>query len=168
MEKKRYEAWTISAEFWEAIKGEIPKKERDPAKEYKNAPGQGRKPMPARKVLEGMFYVLRTCCQWKALPREYGSGSTVHRRFQEWLAAGFFEKIWSKGLEQYDELEGIGWEWQSLDGCMVKAPLALESVGKNPIQERNYGDFDHPAPSNPIAQIKCRLPPLHFTIFVVK
>lgn len=26
MEKKRYEAWTISAEFWEAIKGEIPKK----------------------------------------------------------------------------------------------------------------------------------------------
>ncbi|MCI9215350.1 MAG: transposase [Oscillospiraceae bacterium] len=52
-------------------------------------------------------------CQWKALPCEYRSGSTVHRRFQEWSAAGFFEKIWSKGLEQYDELEGIGWEWQS-------------------------------------------------------
>ena len=47
-----------------------------------------------------------------------------NRRFQEWLAAGFFEKIWRKGLEQYDELEGIGWEWQSMDGCMVKSPLA--------------------------------------------
>ena len=96
--------------------------------------------MPARKALEGIFYVLRTGCQWKALPREYGSGSTVHRTFQKWLAAGFFEKIWAKGLEQYDELEGIGWEWQSLDGCMVKAPLALESVGKNPTDRGKNGD----------------------------
>ena len=95
--------------------------------------------MPARKALEGIFYVLRTGCQWKALPREYGNGSTVHRRFQEWSAAGFFEKIWSKGLEQYDELEGIGWEWQSLDGCMIKAPLALESVGKNPTDRGKMG-----------------------------
>ena len=76
----------------------------------------------------------------KALPREYGSGSTVHRTFQKWLAAGFFEKIWAKGLEQYDELEGIGWEWQSLDGCMVKAPLALEPVGKNPTDRGKNGD----------------------------
>ncbi|MEY8316939.1 hypothetical protein AALB19_06395 [Oscillospiraceae bacterium 50-58] len=48
-EKKNYQAWTISDEFWETVKGEIPKKERNPAKEHKNAPGQGRKPMPARK-----------------------------------------------------------------------------------------------------------------------
>ncbi len=110
-EKKSYQSWTISDEFWEAIKDEIPKKERDPGKQYVHAPGQGRKPMPARKALEGIFYVLRTGCQWKALPREYGSGSTVHRTFQNWRAAGFFEKIWAKGLEKYDELEGIGWEW---------------------------------------------------------
>ena len=51
-----------------------------------------------------------------------------------------FEKIWSKGLEKYDELEGIGWEWQSLDGCMVKAPLALEAVGKNPTDRGKNGD----------------------------
>ena len=139
-EKKSYLSWTISDEFWEAIKGDIPKTERDPKKKYVHAPGQGRKPMPARKALEGIFYVLRTGCQWKALPREYGSGSTVHRTFQKWLAAGFFEKIWAKGLEQYDELEGIGWEWQSLDGCMIKAPLALESVGKNPTDRGKKGD----------------------------
>ena len=67
----------------------------------------------------------RTSCQWKVLPCEYGSGSTVHRRFQEWLAAGFFEKIWSKGLEQYDELEGIGWEWQSLDLPKIHLKLSM-------------------------------------------
>ena len=84
--------------------------------------------------------MLRTGCQWKALPREYGSGSTVHRTFQKWLAAGFFEKIWAKGLEQYDELEGIGWEWQSLDGCMVKAPLKLWSLlGKIQQTEEKMG-----------------------------
>ena len=139
-EKKSYQSWTISDEFWEAIKGDIPQTERDPKQKYVHAPGQGRKPMPARKALEGIFYVLRTGCQWKALPREYGSGSTVHRTFQKWLAAGFFEKIWAKGLEQYDELEGIGWEWQSLDSCMIKAPLALESVGKNPTDRGKNGD----------------------------
>ena len=146
-EKKSYQSWTISDEFWTisdefwtVIKDEIPKKERDPEKKYVHAPGQGRKPMPARKALEGIFYVLRTGCQWKALPREYGSGSTVHRTFQNWLAAGFFEKIWAKGLEQYDELEGIGWEWQSVDGCMIKAQLALESVGKNPTDRGKNGD----------------------------
>ena len=73
--------------------------------------------------------------------KEEQSGmDNFNRRFQEWLAAGFFEKIWSKGLEQYDELEGIGWEWQSLDGCMVKEPLALESVGKNPTDRGKNGD----------------------------
>lgn len=103
-EKKSTQSWTISDEFWEAIKDEVPVKKRDPQKHYVHAPGQGRKPMPARKALEGIFYVLRTGCQWKALPREYGSGSTVHRTFQTWLAAGFFEKICAKGLEKYDEL----------------------------------------------------------------
>ena len=138
-EKKGYQSWTISDEFWEAVKDAIPKKERDTQKTYKNKPGQGRKPMDARKALEGILYVLRTGCQWKALPREYGSGSAVHRHFQEWGKAGFFEKIWVLGLEQYDEMEGIGWEWQSVDGCMVKAPLAREAVGRNPTDRGKNG-----------------------------
>ncbi len=41
---------------------------------------------------------------------------------------------------EYDELEGIEWEWQSIDGSMVKAPLALESVGKNPTDRGKNGD----------------------------
>ncbi len=48
--------------------------------------------MPARKALKGIFYILRTGCQWKALPREYVSGSTVHRTFQKWRAAGTLKK----------------------------------------------------------------------------
>ena len=130
--KKSYQSWTISDELWNKIKEYIPKKQRDPNKQYKNAPGQGRPPLSPRKVLAGIFYVLRTGCQWKAVPKEFGCGSSIHRYYQEWLDAGFFEKIWALGLEEYDELKGIGWEWQSLDGCMIKAPLAKEAVGKNP------------------------------------
>jgi putative transposase len=56
----------------------------------------------------------------------------VHKRFQEWARAGLFLAIWRKGLAEYDELEGIAWEWQSADGTINKAPLARESVGPNP------------------------------------
>jgi transposase len=53
-----------------------------------NEPGtKGRRPpAPFRMVLDGILYVLRTGCHWKKmLPREYGSGSTCHRRFQQWV-----------------------------------------------------------------------------------
>lgn len=139
-EKKSNQSWTISDELWEAVKDEIPERQRKAGKEYKRKPGGGRKPLPKRQVLEGIFYVLRTGCQWKAVPKEYGAGSSIHAYFQEWSNAGFFEKIWAKGLEKYDELEGIGWEWQSVDGCMVKAPLALEAVGHNPTDRGKNGD----------------------------
>jgi transposase len=33
---------------------------------------RGRPPVSVREVLEGILYVLRTGCQWKALPKEYG------------------------------------------------------------------------------------------------
>ena len=49
--------------------------------------------VPYRKVLDGIVFVLRTGCQWKMLPKEYGSGSTCHRRFQEWRELNIFDRI---------------------------------------------------------------------------
>ena len=106
--KKYYCSWTLSDELWEKVKDEIPKRKRDENKVYKNKPGQGRKPIPPRKVLEGILYVLRTGCQWKAVPKEYGAGSSLHKYFQEWEAAGFFEKLWRMALEEYDKEKGNG------------------------------------------------------------
>ena len=68
----------------------------------------GRPIIPYRKVLNGILYVLRTGCQWKMLlPKEYGSGSTCHRRFQQWVQMDIFKKIWAKLLEEYDNKIGI-------------------------------------------------------------
>jgi hypothetical protein len=55
--------------------------------------------------------------------KEYGSGSTCHRRFQEWTVSKVFQKLWVRLLEVYDDLRGISWIWQSLDSVSIKAPL---------------------------------------------
>ncbi|MCL5031866.1 MAG: helix-turn-helix domain-containing protein, partial [Thermotogae bacterium] len=52
---------------------------------------------------------------------------------------GKYIKLPKMGLAEYDELEGIGWEWQSADGSMLKAPLAIEAVGKNPTDRGKKG-----------------------------
>lgn len=83
----------------------------------------GRPIVPYRKVLDGIMFILRTGCQWKMLPREYGSGSTCHRRFQEWRESGIFDKLWTRLLKIYDNKRGIKWSWQSLDSISVKSPL---------------------------------------------
>src|SRR6185437_4794250 len=91
----------------------------------------GRPAIPFRKVLDGILYILRTGCQWKMLPKEYGSGSTCHRRFQQWIVCDVFRKLWIKLLERYDELKGIRWKWQSLDSISVKAPLGGHDRSKS-------------------------------------
>ena len=83
----------------------------------------GRPRVPNRTVLNGMLYVLRTGCQWKMVPREYSSGSTCHLRFQTWVRAGLFQRIWRVCLEHYDDLKGIDWRFQSLDSATVSAPV---------------------------------------------
>jgi transposase len=125
-------SWEITETFWEAVKEIIPKPTRATGKEYKRAPGGGRKPMEPRIILAAILFVLRTGIQWKALPKEFGSSSSAHRYFRAWSKAGAFEKMWTLGLREYDGLKGIQWEWQSIDGSNVKAPLAKEGTGANP------------------------------------
>jgi transposase len=101
--------------------------------------------MEPRVVFAAIVYVLRTGCQWKALPKkEFGSASAVHKYFREWQEHGVFVRLWRKGLAEYDEMEGIAWTWQSIDGGMVKAPLALESVGPNPTDRGKKWDQTKP------------------------
>lgn len=85
------------------------------------------------QVMDGIFYVLRTGCQWNALNATgICSSSTAHRRFQEWRAAGLFEQLWRLGLEAYDEAKGLDWSWLAMDGAMTKAPLREKETGRNP------------------------------------
>ena len=102
--------------------------------------GGGRPRVPDRKCADGIFYVLRTGCQWKALDQtELCAGSTAHDRYQAWVEAGVFLKLWQAGVEQFDELQGIDWAWLSMDGAMTKAPLGGEATGPNPTDRAKSG-----------------------------
>jgi putative transposase len=89
----------------------------------------GRPRMNDRKAMSAVFYVLRTGCQWNALPRSLGASSTVHDRFQEWRKAGVFKRMWIDGLSIYDKKTGIDWKWQAMDGVITKAPLGGKRYG---------------------------------------
>jgi transposase len=122
-------SWELSGEFWEWVEPLLPK---DQKLLPKGRRGRGRPSADLRSTFAGILYVLRTGCQWKAVPKVYGSGSTVHRHFLDWARTGVFAKLWLAGLAEYDEMEGIAWKWQSIDGAMVKAPLGGEATGPNP------------------------------------
>ena len=89
--------------------------------------GGGRPRVPDRQCADAIFYVLRTGCQWGALDAtDLCRRSTAHDRFQEWVEAGVFLKLWQAGVEKFDELKGIDWGWLSMDGAMTKAPCGGE------------------------------------------
>jgi len=122
VEKRRgvIDRFRLPEEMWVRLEGLLPKGPR------RNRRKGGRPPLDGRRMADAIFYVLRTGIQWKALPRELGSGSSAHRYFQQWQRAGVFERLWASGLLEYDERQHIRWSWQSLDGAMVKAPLGGE------------------------------------------
>jgi putative transposase len=115
-------SWTISDALWAEIAPLLPPE--------KPKPKGGRPRMPDRPAMEAIFYILRTDCQWKALPRAMGAASTVHDRFQEWVRAGVFARRWQAGLMAYDEAQGIDWSWLAMDGAMNKAPLGEALRGR--------------------------------------
>ena len=111
--------WLISDELWAQMEPLLPvHKTHHPL-------GCHRRRVDNRAAMNAIFFVLRTGCQWNALKAtEICSSSSAHRRFQEWTAAGVFERFWQNGLLKSEKLSGIDWSWLSLDGCMTKAPLA--------------------------------------------
>lgn len=112
------EEFRLPDELWERMEGILPRRRK-----HKSG---GRPPLPWRQVLDGIFYVLRTGCQWNAVPKAYGSSSSLHRYFQELVAQGVFARLWRMALYEYDDLKGIDWEFQSMDGAMTKSPLGGE------------------------------------------
>lgn len=133
--KGRVNAYRISDELWAKIEPLLPAPTSKP-----HPLGCHRPRVPNRQAMDGIFFVLRTGCQWNALNATgICSSSSAHRRFQEWRAAGVFAKLWTLGLEAYDEAQGIDWSWQAMDGAMTKAPLGGKRDRAQPHRSRENG-----------------------------
>ncbi len=133
-------SWELPDSMWLQIEPLLPKVKSRYRGRGKNRKHVGGRPPAERRILmSGILYVLRTGCQWNALPKEYGSGKTTHRYFQKWVRMGVFKRMWQAGLIDYDELKGIAWKWQAVDGTMTKAPLGGLKTGANPTDRAKTG-----------------------------
>ena len=76
----RYES-DLSDEQWELVRPFVENRMGRPAK------------VDRREIVNAIFYVLRTGCQWRMLPREFPHWSTVHSCFWRWRRNGTLESI---------------------------------------------------------------------------
>src|SRR4030088_3299862 len=56
-----------------------------------------------RRVLNGIFWVLRTGAPWRALPKEFGPRTTCYNRFVRWRKAGVWDRILAAVTKAYDD-----------------------------------------------------------------
>ena len=68
--------------------------------------GGRRREVNLREVLNGIFYVLSTGCQWPALPKDLPPKSTVHDYFDLWGWDGTLERIHHALYMELRECEG--------------------------------------------------------------
>lgn len=125
------DAWRIPDELWQRIAPHLP-----PARPK---PKGGRPRMPDRQAMDAILFVARTGCQWNMIPRQVGASSTVHDRFQQWVADGVFLRLWRASVLDCDALKGLQLEWQVMDGAMTKAPLGGKKTGPNPTDRGKSG-----------------------------
>jgi transposase len=55
-----------------------------------------------RRVLNGIFWVLRTGAPWRALPKEFGPSTTCYNRFVRWRKAGVWDRVMAAVSQAYD------------------------------------------------------------------
>src|SRR5947208_15165360 len=73
--------YDLSDYEWTAIKPMLPNKPR------------GVRRVNDRRVLNGIFWVLRSGAPWRDLPENYGPRTTCYNRFVRWRRAGVWDQI---------------------------------------------------------------------------
>ena len=129
--------------------------------------GGRRREVNVREVLNAIFYVLSTGCQWQALPKDLPPKSTAHSYFMLWDWDGTLERVHhARSAAALVRLAMIRIMLRRLTNLRV--PLSTYAPGRriwknNPLQSRK----SHWSPSGPISNSPPRrrspeacLPPL--------
>lgn len=71
---------------------------------FKQKKGPGRKrEHDERDIINGIFYIVKTGCQWDMLPNDYPPRSTVFYYYQKWC----FDGTWEKAMHALTRLSRI-------------------------------------------------------------
>jgi putative transposase len=134
---KKAKPYRMPAKLWRLLKKHLPK----PSKEK----GAGRPRVNNRNVMDGIWHVLWTGCQWKSIERDWFdvSSSVLHERFQTWQKQGLFDRLFKRMVQYYAREQRIGWKWQAVDSMMAPAPLGGAQTGKNPTDRSKSGSKIH-------------------------
>lgn len=76
--------YDLSDEEWRLVEPLLPR------------PGRGKRRVDDRRVVNGIFYVLRTGAPWRDLPERYGPCTTIYNRFNRWSKRGIWLKIFEE------------------------------------------------------------------------
>ncbi|MCS3749341.1 transposase [Salinibacter ruber] len=105
--RRRYE---LTDEQFERIEDALP-----------GVDGRGRPYEDHRKVVNGIFWVLRSGAPWRDLPERYGSWKTVYDRFRRWADDGTLQSIARKLQGELDAEGHIDWEQLGADSTTIRA-----------------------------------------------
>jgi putative transposase len=94
MSTTRYYPTDVTAAQWALLSTLLPARKWRPG-------GPGRPPYDLRRVINGILYLLKTGCQWRMLPRDFGKWSTIYAYFKRWRRAG----VWTRLMEALRRLE---------------------------------------------------------------
>ena len=94
----------LSDEQWTAIEPHLPK----------NQPGARR--VDDRRVISGIFHVLKSGCRWIDCPAEYGPHTTIYNRFNRWS----HKRFWTGLLEAFAAVGAVTVS-TAIDATYVKA-----------------------------------------------
>ena len=115
-------AVTLTDAQWERIRQHFPEE---------NIPDgrPGRKPVPTRRVLEAVLWILNTGAQWHMLPQCYPNYKTVHRRFQRWCEQEVLRGVLCALANELRERGGIDESECFIDAMFSPAKGGGEEVG---------------------------------------
>jgi len=105
----------IPDKIWKRLQPLLPKEKR------KKGPG-GRPRVDDRTAMSAIFYRLKTGIAWRDMPHIFGTKSTLHKRFQEWVKAGVFDRINEEALKLYEHKIKIRNKRMAADGSFARSP----------------------------------------------
>jgi len=104
---------------WNIIEHLIPEARKGPN-------GSGRPAKPARDILNGILWILRTGAPWHDLPKRFPSYQTCHRRFQAWVDNGVLLNILIALRLDLKERGGIDDIEGYIDGTYIPAKKGVK------------------------------------------